>query len=75
MKRAKSRRKKDISVAKRGDVVRVRLTSCYNSHDVFFEGEAPMNDERKVESLLLAAEAKGLKIPKTLREEDKDAWF
>lgn len=61
-----------VSFRKVGTVVRLSMYDAHNSHDKFFEIEAPANDPDKLALMLEAAISKGMSKP---RRRDSGSWW
>jgi hypothetical protein len=61
-----------ISIRRNGDMVRLQIYDCRDSHEKYFDAEAPANDPAKVRLLLEAAFSKGLIKPKF---DDEEKWW
>lgn len=68
-----------VKFRKQGEVVKLSMYDARNSHDKFFESEAPANDPEKVALLFQAAFSKGLAKPKFKRlglvDDNDDSWW
>jgi len=53
-----------MSVRKQGDIVEIRMYSCYSGRDDYFRGKARLNNPEEIRNLLEAAASKGLELPK-----------
>lgn len=62
-----------ISLRKTGDIVRLQMYSAHNSHDKFFDMEAPANNPKKIRQLLEAAKSKGLNLSEDF--DSSQSWW
>ena len=63
-----------ISVRRNGDMVRLQIYDCRDSHEKYFDAEAPADDPGKIRLLLEAAFSKGMSRPSKESNDELKWW-